>query len=76
MQLRSLISELQQTDLDAEIHLNHELTVYFPENLPIVVEPNQMVAVQVIGNSLKFSYCELEWAIIRSSMELKRSRLR
>jgi inner membrane protein len=48
----------------AEIYLNGELTVDFPEDVKIPVEPNQMVTTEVVGSSLKFSYCDLERAIV------------
>ncbi len=48
----------------AEIYLNGELTVDFPEDVKIPVEPNQMVTAEVVGSSIKFSYCNLENAIV------------
>jgi hypothetical protein len=43
--------------------LNGELTIDFPEDVKIPVEPNQMVTASISGSSLKFSYCELGNAI-------------
>ncbi|MBW4536536.1 MAG: hypothetical protein KME09_21620 [Pleurocapsa minor HA4230-MV1] len=40
-----------------------ELTVDFPEDVKIPVEPNQMVTAELVGSSLKLNYCELERAI-------------
>jgi inner membrane protein len=57
------LSELQSAYPGAEIYLNDELTVDFPEDVKIAVEPNQMLTAEVIGSSLKFSYCGLERAI-------------
>jgi inner membrane protein len=57
------LSELQQTYPGAEIYLNGELTVDFPEDVKIPVEPNQMVTAELVGSSLKFSYCEVGNAI-------------
>ncbi|MGL5075529.1 MAG: hypothetical protein ACRDBG_06755 [Waterburya sp.] len=57
------LEELQQTYPGAEIYLTGELTVDFPEDVKIPVEPNQMVTAEVVGSSLKFSYCSLERAI-------------
>jgi inner membrane protein len=47
----------------ADIYLSGELAVDFPEDVKIPVEPNQMVTAEVVGSSLKFSYCGLERAI-------------
>jgi inner membrane protein len=58
------LSELQSAYPGAEIYLSGELTVDFPEDVKIPIEPNQMVTAQVVGSSLKFSYCELERAIV------------
>jgi inner membrane protein len=57
------LSELQQTYPGAEIYLSGELTVDFPEDVKIPVEPNQMVTAEVVGSSIKFSYCGLGRAI-------------
>jgi inner membrane protein len=47
----------------AEIYLSGELTIDFPEDVKIPVEPNQMVTASVVGSSLKLNYCGLEKAI-------------
>ncbi|MGL4883379.1 MAG: hypothetical protein ACRC8K_20305, partial [Waterburya sp.] len=47
----------------AEIYLTGELTVDFPEDVKVPVEPNQMVTAELVGSSLKLNYCELERAI-------------
>jgi inner membrane protein len=57
------LSELQSAYPGAEIYLNGELAIDFPEDVKIPVEPNQMVTAEVVGSSLKFSYCDLEKAI-------------
>jgi inner membrane protein len=57
------LSELQSAYSGAEIYLNGELAVDFPEDVKIPIEPNQMVTAEVVGSSLKFSYCELGRAI-------------
>jgi inner membrane protein len=59
----SQLEELQQTYPGAEIYLNGELTVDFPEDVKIAVEPNQMVTAELVGSSLKLNYCGLEKAI-------------
>jgi inner membrane protein len=57
------LEKLQQTYPGADIFLSGELTIDFPELVKIPVEPNQMLTAQVVGSSLKFSYCGLERAI-------------
>jgi inner membrane protein len=57
------LSELQSAYPGAEIYLSGELTVDFPEDVKIPVEPNQMVTAEVVGSSLKLNYCGLERAI-------------
>lgn len=64
MKVRShFLEELQQTYPGADIFLNGELTVDFPEDVKIPTEPNQMTTVLISGNSIKFSYCGLERAM-------------
>ncbi|HEY9767001.1 MAG TPA: hypothetical protein V6C71_00660 [Coleofasciculaceae cyanobacterium] len=58
------LEELQQAYPGAEIYLNGELTIDFPEDVKIPVEPNQMVTAELVGSSLKLNYCGLEKAII------------
>ena len=41
------------------IYLNGELTVDFPEDIKIPLEPNQMVTAQLVGSKVQFSYCGL-----------------
>jgi inner membrane protein len=53
------LEELQQTYPGAEIYLSGELTIDFPEDVKIAVEPNQMVTAALSGSSLKLNYCEL-----------------
>jgi len=57
------LTQLQQTYPGAEIYLTGELTVDFPEDVKIPVEPNQMVTAELVGSSLKLNYCSLERAI-------------
>jgi inner membrane protein len=57
------LEELQQAYSEAEIYLNGELTVDFPEDVKIPSEPNQMVTAELVGSSLKLNYCSLERAI-------------
>ena len=55
--------ELQQAYPGADIFLNGELTVDFPEDVRIPIEPNQMATAALSGSSIRFDYCSLERAI-------------
>ena len=57
--------ELKQaySDADIYIYLNGELTVDFPEDVKIPIEPNQMTTAVLSGNRIKFEYCGLSRAI-------------
>ena len=57
------LEELQSAYPGAEIYLNGELTVDFPEDVKIPVEPNQMVTAELVGSSLKLNYCGVDRAI-------------
>ncbi|MDJ0595029.1 MAG: metal-dependent hydrolase [Pleurocapsa sp. MO_226.B13] len=59
------LEELQQAypNADIYIYLSGELTVDFPEDVKIPIEPNQMATAALLGNRIKFSYCGLERAI-------------
>jgi inner membrane protein len=57
------LEELQSAYPGAEIYLNGELAIDFPEDVKIPVEPNQMVTAELVGSSIKFSYCDLGRAI-------------
>ena len=54
------LREIQQAYPGADIFLNGELTVDFPEDVKIAIEPNQMATAELLGNRIKFSYCGLE----------------
>ena len=56
--------ELQQAYPDADIYLNGELTVDFPEDVKLSIERNQMATAALSGSTIKFSYCSLESAIV------------
>ncbi len=45
------------------IYLNGELTIDFPEDVNIPIEPNQMATAVLSGNRIKFDYCGLDRAI-------------
>jgi inner membrane protein len=57
------LQELQQAYPNADIYLNGQLTIDFPEDVKIPVEPNQMATAVLSGNRIKFEYCGLSRAI-------------
>ena len=57
------LEELQQAYPGADIYINGELTVDFPEDVRIPIEPNQMATAALSGSRIKFSYCGLSRAI-------------
>jgi inner membrane protein len=57
------LKELRTAYPNADIYLNGQLTIDFPEEVKIPIEPNQMVTASLVGSSVKFSYCGLERAI-------------
>ena len=57
------LEEIQQAYPGADIYLNGELTVDFPEDVRIAIEPNQMATATLSGNRIRFSYCGLGRAI-------------
>lgn len=57
------LEELQRNYPNADIYLNGELAVDFPEDIKIPIESRQMVTAQLVGSKVKFSYCSLDDAI-------------
>ena len=57
------LEELQQAYPGADIYVNGELAVDFPEDVKIPITPNQMTTAVLSGGKIKFSYCGLERAI-------------
>ena len=57
------LQELRTAYPNADLYLTGELTVDFPEDIKIPLEPNQMVTAQLVGSRVKFDYCSLERAI-------------
>ena len=53
------LEELQRPYPGADIFLNGELTVDFPEDVLIAIEPDRMATAVLVGNRIKFSYCSL-----------------
>jgi inner membrane protein len=58
------LEELRTAYPGAEIYINGELTVDFPEDVKIPLERNQMATAVLSGNRIKFEYCGLDRAII------------
>ena len=60
------LEELQRAyhNADIYIYLNGELTIDFPEDVKIPIEPNQMATAVLSGSRIKFSYCSLDRAIV------------
>ncbi|MEM7557379.1 MAG: hypothetical protein AAF378_25490 [Cyanobacteria bacterium P01_A01_bin.84] len=58
------LEQLQQAYPGADIYINGELTVDFPEDVRIPIEPNQMATAVLSGSRIKFSYCGLDKAIV------------
>ena len=57
------LEQLQRAYPGADIYLNGELTVDFPEDVRIPIEPNQMATAVLSGHRIKFDYCDLDRAI-------------
>ncbi len=57
------LEQLQQAYPGADIYINGELTVDFPEDVRIPIEPNQMATATLSGNRIRFDYCGLSRAI-------------
>ncbi|MEM6614870.1 MAG: metal-dependent hydrolase, partial [Cyanobacteria bacterium P01_C01_bin.72] len=51
------LEQLQRAYPGAEIYINGELTIDFPEDVRIPIEPNQMATAALSGSRIKFSYC-------------------
>ena len=57
------LQELRTAYPDADIYLTGQLSIDFPEDVKIPIEPNQMATAALSGSRIKFSYCGLERAI-------------
>ena len=57
------LEQLQRAYPGADIYVNGELTIDFPEDVKVPIEPNQMVTASLVGSSLKLNYCSLGRAI-------------
>ncbi|VEP16495.1 Membrane-bound metal-dependent hydrolase (fragment) [Hyella patelloides LEGE 07179] len=57
------LEELQNSYPDADIYLNGELVIDFPEDVNIPIESKQMVTASLVGSRVKFNYCGLDRAI-------------
>ena len=61
--VRSLLWKNYKSDYLVLTYFYGELTVDFPEDVRIPIEPNQMATAAVSGNRIKFEYCGLSRAI-------------
>ena len=57
------LEELHTAYPDADIYLNGELAVDFPEDVKIPIESKQMVTASLVGSRVRLDYCSLEGAI-------------
>ena len=57
------LEELQNAYPNADIYLNGELTVDFPEDVKIPIDSKQMVTASLVGSRVRLDYCSLESAI-------------
>ena len=57
------LEELHTAYPDADIYLNGELAVDFPEDVKIPIESKQMVTASLVGSRVRLDYCSLESAI-------------
>ncbi|VEP14735.1 conserved hypothetical protein [Hyella patelloides LEGE 07179] len=57
------LEELQRAYPNADIYLNGELAIDFPEDVNIPIEPNQMATASLMGSRVKFDYCSWDRAI-------------
>ena len=57
------LEKFKEVYRSADIYLNGELTVDFPEDVRIPIERNQMATAALSGSRIKFSYCSLDKAI-------------
>ena len=58
-----VLEQLQQAYPGADIYINGELTVDFPEDVKLPIERNQMATAALSGSKIKFGYCSLDKAI-------------
>ena len=61
--LKSIEPQQAYPNADIYIYLSGELTVDFPEDVKIPIEPNQMATAELVGSRIEFSYCGLDRAI-------------
>ncbi|VEP15187.1 Membrane-bound metal-dependent hydrolase (fragment) [Hyella patelloides LEGE 07179] len=57
------LEKLKEVQRSPNIYLSGELTVDFPEDVKIPIEPNQMATAALSGSNLKLFYCPIDTAI-------------
>ena len=57
------LENLKNSYPDAALFLNGQLSVDFPEDVRLPIEPKQMQKASLSGNSLKLNYCPIDMAI-------------
>ena len=57
------LENLRNSTPDAALFLSGQLTIDFPEDVKLPIEPKQMQKASLSGGSLKFSYCPIDTAI-------------
>ena len=57
------LENLKESYGDAEIFLSGQLTVDFPEDVRLPIEPKQMQKASLSGSTIRFNYCPVDMAI-------------
>jgi inner membrane protein len=57
------LQQLNNSYPNAAIYLTGNLTIDFPEEVKIKIEPEEYTVIELTGNSLKFSWCPIEEAL-------------
>ncbi len=57
------LKQLNNSYQNAAIYLTGNLTIDFPEEVKIKIEPEEYTVIELTGNSLKFSWCPIEEAL-------------
>ncbi|MEL6931329.1 MAG: metal-dependent hydrolase, partial [Cyanobacteria bacterium J06600_6] len=57
------LEELKNSDSNAALFVSGQLTIDFPEDVRLPIQPKQMEQSSLIGSGLKFNYCPIDTAI-------------
>lgn len=57
------LENLKNSNRDSVLFLNGQLSIDFPEDIKLPIEPKQKEKVSLSGNNLEFTYCPIEEAI-------------